>query len=46
MDLTKTIQVVIIAFSAILLRDLKKHQVLPNSQLFINKGDWEKQNVS
>jgi hypothetical protein len=43
---TKTIQVGIIAFSTILLRDLKKHQVLPNSQLVTNKGDWKKQNVS
>lgn len=43
---TKTIQVRITAFSAILLRNLKKHQVLSNSQLFANKGDWEKQNVS
>lgn len=41
----KTIQVGIIAFSALLLRDLKKHQVLPNSQLFTNKN-LEKQNVS
>ena len=43
---TKTIQFGIIAFSAILLRDLKKHHVLPNSQLFANKGDMKKQNVS
>lgn len=43
---TEIIQVGIIAFFAILLRDLKKHQVLPNSQLFANKGDWKKQNVS
>ena len=42
---TKTIQIGIIAFSALLLRDLKKHQVLPNSQLTANK-DWGKQNVS
>jgi hypothetical protein len=42
---TKVIQVGIIAFSAILLRDLKKHQILPDSQLFTSKG-WEKQNVS
>jgi cell division protein FtsW (lipid II flippase) len=42
---TKTIQVGIIAFSAILLRDLKKHQILHDSQLFANR-DWEKRNVS
>ena len=39
---TKTIQLGIIAFSAILLRDLKKYQVLPNSQLFANTGNLKK----
>lgn len=39
---TKTIQLGIIAFSATLLRDLKKYQVLPNSQLFANTGNLKK----
>jgi uncharacterized membrane protein YiaA len=40
--IAKTIQLGIIAFSAILLRDLKKHQVLSGSQLFTNKTDVKK----
>jgi uncharacterized membrane protein YiaA len=42
---TKVIQVGIITFSAMLLRNLKKHQMRPNSQIFTNK-DWKNQNVS
>ena len=36
---SKTIQLGIIVFSTMLLRDLKKYPVLPNSQLFANKGN-------
>lgn len=43
---TKAIQAGIIAFSAILLRYMKKHPILSDSQLSSNKFDWEKQNVS
>jgi hypothetical protein len=42
---TKTVQIGIIAFSAILLRDLKKHQILPDSQLFASKKDMKKLDV-
>jgi hypothetical protein len=36
---TKIIQIGIITFSALLLRDLKNHQVLPDSRLFAKKGN-------
>jgi hypothetical protein len=40
---TKTIQVGIIAFSAyIITRSEETSGILPNSQLFANKGDWKK----
>lgn len=42
---TKAIQVGIITFSVILLRNLKKHPMHHNSQIFTNK-DWKNQNVS
>lgn len=38
----KIIQIGIIAFSAILIRDSKKHQVLPNLQPLTNKADVKK----
>ena len=39
---TKIIQVGIIAFSTMLLRDFKKHSPLPGSQLLTDKLDWGK----
>ncbi|MDE1844650.1 MAG: hypothetical protein KGI10_04895 [Thaumarchaeota archaeon] len=42
---TKVVQMGIIAFSAILLRDLKKEQILPDSSLFDKKKNWGKEFV-
>lgn len=42
---TKIVQMGIIAFSAILLRDLKKEQILPDSSLCDKKKNWNKELV-
>ncbi|MHB8601972.1 MAG: hypothetical protein ACYC6W_09455 [Nitrosotalea sp.] len=37
---TKIIQIGIVAFSAMLLRDLKKEQILPDSSIYDKKKNW------